>query len=169
VTAGSIIIAVVGAFMSRHLTASPAAGASGIISIPLRPEPWAEFRHCFANVARKVRQAGGSVQLGWLWGLDPADEGLLLAAHHAVWKSPTGDLLDITPAPPGFMVDGSVRFEPDDQALPAKYPGCIVGVPLPNRYYAGKPGKRLKSLAQQKSVEAWAAYRTELWIAGAQP
>jgi len=64
-------------------------------------------RCCHASVRHRVRHHGGRRVNGWMiWQLKDRVE----AEFHAVWLSPAGDLLDITP-----RVDGEVNilFVPD--------------------------------------------------------
>lgn len=58
---------------------------------------------CFANVQQMVARKGGGSVLGWhLWELP----GLLLEAEfHAVWRKPSGTLVDVTPQRPEFKED----------------------------------------------------------------
>lgn len=63
--------------------------------IDVTPEPYAEVKECFSAVSQKIDKDGGSSQLGWeIWQIP----GIMIEAEfHAVWKSPKGKLLDITP------------------------------------------------------------------------
>lgn len=59
--------------------------------------PWGKAlpQECFENVARYTREYGGQRILGWRpmrWA-----NIMVEAEAHAVWCSPTGELLDITP------------------------------------------------------------------------
>jgi hypothetical protein len=60
------------------------------------PQGWAKPNCCFANTAEQVRRCGGSVEYGWLLALHPRMP-VLLAISHAVWRSPAGEVIDITP------------------------------------------------------------------------
>jgi len=65
---------------------------------------------CLDNVRREVAKHGGSIQHGWIiW---EAPGSLLEAVFHAVWRSPEGKLVDVTP-----QFDGETRilFLPDSQ------------------------------------------------------
>jgi len=49
---------------------------------------------CFADVERQVTEHGGELVVGWLiWEWSPI---LVEAEFHAVWKSPTGELIDVS-------------------------------------------------------------------------
>lgn len=74
--------------------------------------PRAATSFCFENVARRVREKGGSIAYGWaIWHLP----GLYFEAeHHAVWRNKLGSLIDVSP-----QVGGRKRllFLPDDGAV----------------------------------------------------
>lgn len=62
--------------------------------VPVKVEPSAKPGQCYYNVAEKVETAGGRIRYGWvIW----QSELLCEAEHHAVWQSPGGALLCITP------------------------------------------------------------------------
>lgn len=63
--------------------------------VVVKEDEWATVNECFPNVIRKVQNDGGEVVYGWqvwLW-----ESVFIEAEYHAIWKSPTGDLIDITP------------------------------------------------------------------------
>ncbi len=68
----------------------------------------AEIGECFASLERKIKRNGGRIQFGWaIWYLP----GILMEAEfHAVWISPEGDLIDISPRPIQFK---EIMFLPD--------------------------------------------------------
>jgi len=68
----------------------------------------AEINECFVNLERKIKRDGGKIQLGWaIWYLP----GILMEAEfHAVWISPEGKLIDISPRPIQFK---DIMFLPD--------------------------------------------------------
>lgn len=63
--------------------------------VPVQPTAHAEINECFAAVPEQVRREGGEQLVGWaLWEWP----GVLIEAEfHAVWRSPAGSLIDITP------------------------------------------------------------------------
>jgi hypothetical protein len=63
--------------------------------VPVRPSPGSKPSECFENVRALVASSGGSAVIGWqMWEWT----GVLLEAEfHAVWQSPAGELVDITP------------------------------------------------------------------------
>lgn len=63
--------------------------------LDVRVEPYAEMNECFAAVAKKIELDGGSIQHGWtIWKFG---EWMAEAEFHAVWRSPAGELVDISP------------------------------------------------------------------------
>ncbi len=80
--------------------------------VPVMPEKYAIVNECFPNVDEKVKKDGGEIVYGWqLW------KGTLIteAEYHAVWKSPAGELVDITPKQPPikeilFIQDDNVKY-----------------------------------------------------------
>ena len=65
------------------------------ILVPVNPDAGSAVLDCFANTACKASQDGGQVVYGWEISLLP---GLYLEAQfHAVWKSPSGELISVTP------------------------------------------------------------------------
>lgn len=59
------------------------------------PSQDAVVRECFNNVAERVRRIGGDLVYGWaIWEWPGV---FIEAEHHAVWRSPDGVLIDITP------------------------------------------------------------------------
>ncbi len=72
----------------------------------------AEINECFANLERRIKRDGGRIQFGWaIWYLP----GILMEAEfHAVWISPEGDLIDISPRPIQFK---EIMFLPDSSIV----------------------------------------------------
>lgn len=63
----------------------------------------------------KVRHDGGAIVFGWtIWEWPKV---MLTAEFHAVWESPDGDLIDITPKP---QRETSIIFVPD-RSYPAEF------------------------------------------------
>ncbi|TPD98478.1 zinc chelation protein SecC [Stenotrophomonas maltophilia] len=84
------------------------------VYLPVQPEADAIVHECFPNVQAKVGRDGGQMRCGWqLWEWPNV---LVEAEFHAVWVSPAGELIDITPKPEGearilFVPDPSRRYE----------------------------------------------------------
>jgi len=76
-----------------------------------QPGPGAVVRECFNNVVDRVRLLGGDFVYGWaIWEWPGV---FVEAEHHAVWRSPDGVLIDITPHE--YPTHG-VLFLPDPSA-----------------------------------------------------
>ncbi|HDZ9207825.1 TPA: SEC-C domain-containing protein [Vibrio cholerae] len=59
------------------------------------PDSWAKPNECFHNVARKVEVEQGDIVYGWQVWIWP---GIFIEAEfHAIWQSPSGEFIDITP------------------------------------------------------------------------
>jgi len=64
------------------------------VYIPVSPELYARVNDCFVAMRQKVDRDGGTIVCGWqIWQTPLITE----AEYHAVWRSPEGILLDITP------------------------------------------------------------------------
>lgn len=65
------------------------------VYVPVKPEAGGEYNECFRNVKSKVERDGGNIQFGWaIWEWPRV---FLEAECHAVWESPGGELIDISP------------------------------------------------------------------------
>ena len=119
-----------------------------------RPEPWAQPSRCMENVLDKIERDDGGGVFGWTFHLRFA-EGLghyLLATHHAVWHSPDGSLIDVTP----FHADrrhhpiterSSVLFLIHRSATPVQR--GQVNVPLPLKFFAVTETKEMRAYVSQ--------------------
>jgi SEC-C motif len=67
---------------------------------------------CFMNVEKRIAKEGGTVQYGWrIWEWPRI---MVEAEFHAVWRSPDGTLVDITPAHHNLP---GVLFLPDPERI----------------------------------------------------
>lgn len=65
--------------------------------IPVVSDPLGRYGWCSDGVRLKVAADGGAPVYGWtIWEWPPA---IVTAEFHCVWRSPQGDLVDITPKP----------------------------------------------------------------------
>jgi hypothetical protein len=78
---------------------------------------------CFYNNAHIMRARGGETVYGWIIWYRPGF--YIEAEHHAVWRSPNGDLFDYTPTPDR---EKRILFLPDPSAV---YDGRVS---LPNHH-----------------------------------
>src|SRR5690348_14065372 len=86
--------------------------------LQVRPAPGATVNGCFSNVRAKVARDGGRMLCGWqLWEWPRV---LVEAEFHAVWLSPRGEMVEITPKAHG---EGSILFVPDERRA---YHGEVV-------------------------------------------
>ena len=83
-----------------------------VMSIPIQR---AATSFCFENVARRVREKGGSIAYGWaIWHLPDL---YFEAEHHAVWRNRLGNLIDVSPQMGGrkrllFLPDDAATYDP---------------------------------------------------------
>ncbi|MEI7037828.1 SEC-C domain-containing protein [Fulvimonas yonginensis] len=84
----------------------------------VRPEPGATVNECFSNVRAKRARDGGRMLCGWqLWEWPRV---MVEAEFHAVWLSPEGEMVEITPKPHG---ETQVLFVPDERR---RHDGTVV-------------------------------------------
>lgn len=84
------------------------APGSALAVVPCLQEPGAAMADCFVTVADKVRAEGGDSVIGWaIW---EAPGKLIEAEFHAVWRQPSGALLDVAARP---MFVPSITFLAD--------------------------------------------------------
>jgi hypothetical protein len=98
--------------IDRHvlkLVARVLPGATPIY-VNVVPESYAEINECFPAVEKKVHDAGGSMLLGWQIWKTPF---LIEAEYHAIWQSPSGEIIDITPK---NIPVSQILFLPDPEA-----------------------------------------------------
>lgn len=92
---------------------------------------------CFQNVATKINRTGGEIVYGWEVSQYP--RVYLEARHHAIWKSPSGQLIDVTPEEFGMR---RILFLPDpglsrsQQENPRRRFPLSKDVRLVERYWA---------------------------------
>lgn len=127
-------------------------GADSIV-VKTQPEPWARIGYCFANVKEKIDKSGGSSQLGWMFLHYPvqATLGFLEANHHEVWRSPEGELIDVTPHPndwPVLRIGKWIWFVPDNSATLEKPAGFHVGVGRPSKFFPLTEDERVHELVR---------------------
>jgi len=103
----------------KRLIAKVAPGQDPI-RLRVTPAENAILGECFGNVAARVAANGGELVYGWqIWTWPHV---LVEAEFHAVWRSSSGDLRDITPKHGG---DREILFVPDPRRV-------YKGVPIDN-------------------------------------
>lgn len=98
---------------TRAFCASIAPGEP--LYVEVHPEPAARVAYCFDNSAAQAAAKGGEAVYGWAIWHWPGR--WFEAEHHAVWRTPTGELIDVTPQagnPPRvlFLPDPSAPYNP---------------------------------------------------------
>lgn len=88
-----------------------------VMKVPPLPMRGAKHAYCYENVKQKIAVSGGSAQLGWLVEIYP---WFMAGVHHAVWQSPGGYLMDVTPRLP---VAAKGWFIPDNRI---DYTGGVI-------------------------------------------
>ena len=78
------------------------------VYVPVSLEVGVEANECFPIVSARVEKDGGNRILGW----NLREESVVMSAEfHAVWESPNGELLDITPkGMPGKIVESATQI-----------------------------------------------------------
>lgn len=84
------------------------------IYLPVEPESYAKVNECILATTEKINRDGGSQVTGW----QILESNIIVeAVFHAVWKSPKGELKDITP---NQTQNSKILFFPDPKV---KYVG----------------------------------------------
>ena len=103
------------------------------VVIDVSPEPGARANSCYQNVRRIARLRGGRMEEGWLvW--DGGRGRYLKCVHHAVWKSPDGRLIDMTPTDDArnlFLPDPATHYS--GEYIRARYFALIDTAPVRER------------------------------------
>jgi hypothetical protein len=102
------------------------------IYVPINTESYSRHAQCFNNVRNKVRFDGGQLVSGWLFSIY---EGVyVVAIAHAIWQSPDGTLIDLTPAQQSSLNQERGLFTPqntypseltDWMPIPRYFPYCL--------------------------------------------
>jgi hypothetical protein len=113
-----------------------AISAEAPLYVPVAPASHARPAYCFDNSAEQAARHGGEAAYGWAIWHWPGR--WFEAEHHAVWREPSGDLLDVTPQPGD---PSRILFLPDPQAVydPSTFRPNVMGPdghPLAAEYIA---------------------------------
>ena len=126
-------------------------GLGEFVEIKYDPDSGAICDRCFANVLKVVENRGGERIIGWGFNINPHGfKGLIVAEHHAVWKSPEGELVDISPRGKHAFLNpaiNAVPFLPDPSATLIIPEGYSIGIPRPCKCWVfSKAGAKYASL-----------------------
>ncbi len=64
------------------------------VFVPVRRVTGAIKQDCYGNVEKKIALDGGEIVYGWM--IYESSYGYLNIIHHAVWRSPAGELVDVS-------------------------------------------------------------------------
>lgn len=78
-----------------------------------------EVGQCYENVRTVVKNEGGSIQAGWVLTWLP--EHFVEATHHAVWRQPSGELVDVTGPTFPLMTEREINFIADPDTVIGEY------------------------------------------------
>ena len=80
--------------------------------VPVHPVAGAKPAYCFDNSVTQAQAKGGEAAYGWAIWRWPGR--WFEAEHHAVWRTPSGDLVDVTPQ---TGAPERILFLPDPDAV----------------------------------------------------
>lgn len=90
--------------------ATKLAPGQSLVYVPVFPEPEALMNECFPNVKAKIQKDGGAIVYGWqLWEWPNV---MIEGEFHAIWRTPDGNLIDITPKQDN---EKNILFVPDER------------------------------------------------------
>jgi len=117
--------------------------------VQVAAEDYAKHSLCNKNVEAKIARDGGDAIHGWIiWFGDD----LVEAEFHWIWRSPTGDLVDISPKPDG---ETSILFLP--------HPNLWDGVHyINNRRQAIRDTAATRAMV--RSFEYLEAEKAKIWV-----
>lgn len=136
----------------NQIAASLSPGSEPVV-LQREVERDARPNECYSNCQGKVETSGGAMQCGWVF--QHAGGDWIVAVAHAVWRSPDGVLIDITPTvpteylpsmAPAILRDTAGRwvFLPDDKAFEQ-----------PNRYLPLTKNKALVRRCRRLNRHEW--------------
>lgn len=101
-------------------------------------------QQCYANVRQMVLQFGGEPV--WGWALKQLNGRFAEAIHHAVWKNPAGDLVDVTPIMHDADIGQTVFVRDNSIPVSDHEPGIA---------------SKFKQFDKSKTVSDWIKYNVE--------
>ncbi|HTJ65471.1 MAG TPA: hypothetical protein VL899_16840 [Alphaproteobacteria bacterium] len=115
---------------------APTVGGKGILFARYAPASAAVVNRCFSNARQAAADHGGEALYGWSVRYVDSPCEFLVAFNHAVWRSPDGSVIDVTPFDRRhrpICVDGGVVFLSDPRATPLS--GTGTGRCLPSWFF----------------------------------
>jgi hypothetical protein len=110
--------------------------------VPVRTAPGMVPGETFASLKGHVARHEGGIRFGWVIWENPG--WFLEAEFHAVWVSPGGELLDLTPRPAGTT---RLLFLPDSHRT-------FQGESIPNQFRALSPSPDVQAVVQSAEFHA---------------
>ncbi len=93
---------------ASHVEFAKTLSPTDLARVAVIADQYGLYGWCSDGVLEKMKHDGGSIVFGWtLWEWPGA---MLTGEFHSVWRSPDGDLFDITPKPQG---ETDIVFVPD--------------------------------------------------------
>lgn len=134
-----------------------------------RPDKESIATNCISNVMSFVERQGGSVIYGWYFGHRESEKfgNYLIATHHAVWRAPNGNLIDITPfheelKHQPLTLQESVLFQVDTKAQPIKIGKFLI--PRPLKFYPILKSAELKEYIKTLEEQEIKYYKEKFGI-----
>jgi hypothetical protein len=147
----------------RELCVRVSPGAEPIL-LPLTDTGGYRAGQCHMNVLHSVREHGGERVNGWMiWECAMFAE----AEFHCVWRSTTGELIDITPRRDGeatvlFLPDPEMRLtrgprggfmQPTNRTTAAGMPYAVGGMPYPHDAAEVVPDQATRTYCEQFGID----------------
>ena len=143
------------------------------VYVPVINDAHGLYGYCSDGVLQKIRHDGGGIRFGWtIWEWPGV---LYTAEFHAVWVSPDGALIDITPKPAKerrivFVPDEAYAADFDFDGRPRNRRMSAVAAPDPKAYVAKRISElKLGQRAYEEQRAAKARMTLEAWLAQKMP
>lgn len=134
-----------------------------------RPEKESIATDCISNVIHHVQIYGGTAIYGWYFIHRESVKfgNYLIATHHAVWRAPNGNLIDITPfheelKHQPLTLQGSILFQVNTNAKPIKQGKFLI--PRPSKFYPILKSEELKKYIKTLEEQEVKYYRDNYGI-----
>ncbi|HWI58055.1 MAG TPA: hypothetical protein VNZ22_12575 [Bacillota bacterium] len=130
--------------------------------VPVQAEPWARPMESLANVGEQVRRSGGTLVTGWEISELPGIH--LEAVFYAVWQSPQGAFLGVTPEETSRLLFVKDTQHPDTGVVPPNERFALGDKALVEKYWAltDRLRERLEALQLGGFSQGHPAMRQEI-------